>query len=149
MPKVSKATASNVTDFGAAVDHAEHLDDYTVDFVSIRETHSLAPLLKGLPGDACQCPHWGYLFAGTLTVSYNDRPPETYHAGDAFYMSPGHVPSRSRQRTRPVHAPETQPARPRPPRWPTLSEWQTPPDRSGHYSRSREIRPPTEHARTP
>jgi hypothetical protein len=93
VPKVSKATASKVTDFGAAVDHAEHLDDYTVDFVSIRESHSLAPLLKGLPGDACQCPHWGYLLAGTLTVSYNDRPTETYHEGDAFYMSPGHVPS--------------------------------------------------------
>ena len=93
MPKVSKATASQVHDFGAAVDHAEHLDDYTVDFVSIRDTHSLAPLLKGLPGDACQCPHWGYLFTGTLTVAYNDRPDETYHAGDAFYMSPGHVPA--------------------------------------------------------
>ncbi len=93
MPKVSKASASNVHDFGAAIDHAEHLDDYTVNFVSIRETHSLAPLLAGLPGDACQCPHWGYLFGGKLTVSYTDRPDEVYEGGDAFYISPGHVPS--------------------------------------------------------
>ena len=22
------------------------------------------PLFKGLPGDLCQCPHWGYVLAG-------------------------------------------------------------------------------------
>jgi hypothetical protein len=93
MPKVSKATASQVQDFGPAIDHAEHLEDYTVDFVSIRQTHSLAELLKGLPGDACQCPHWGYLFNGRLTVTYTDRPDEVYEGGDAFYMAPGHVPA--------------------------------------------------------
>jgi hypothetical protein len=93
VPKVSKATASHVQDFGPAVDHTEHLDDYTVSFVAIRETHSLAPLLKGLPDDACQCPHWGYVFSGTVTVSYTDRPDEIYQAGDAFYMPPGHVPA--------------------------------------------------------
>ena len=54
--------------------------------------HSLAPLLRGLPGDSCQCPHWGYLLAGTITVSYADRE-ETYQAGDAFCMTPGHVPA--------------------------------------------------------
>jgi hypothetical protein len=93
MPKVSKATASQVQDFGPAMDRAEHLDDYTVDFVSIRQTHSLAPLLEGLPGNACQCPHWGYLFSGKLTVSYTDRPSEVYEGGDAFFMAPGHVPA--------------------------------------------------------
>ena len=49
-------------------------------------------MLKGLPGDSCQCPHWGYLFAGTLTVTYADHE-EVYQAGDAYYMSPGHVPA--------------------------------------------------------
>ena len=37
-------------------------------------------------------PAWGYLLAGTITVSYADRE-ETYQAGDAFYMTPGHVPA--------------------------------------------------------
>ena len=37
-------------------------------------------------------PALGYLLAGTLTVSYADRE-ETYQAGDAFYMTPGHVPA--------------------------------------------------------
>ena len=43
-------------------------------------------MLKGLPGDSCQCPHWGYLFAGQITVSYADRE-EVYEPGDAFYMA--------------------------------------------------------------
>jgi hypothetical protein len=50
-----------------------------------------APLLKGLPGDACPCPHWGYVFSGRFTVRYADHE-ETIGAGDAFYLQPGHVP---------------------------------------------------------
>ena len=73
-------------------DRGGDLDETTVDFVTIQQSHSLAPLLRGLPGDSCQCPHWGYLFAGKITVSYPDRE-ETYEAGDAFYMPPGHVPA--------------------------------------------------------
>ena len=92
MPKLSKDSAPNVQDAGPAVDRGGDLDDTTVDFVTIKESHSLAPLLRGLPGDSCQCPHWGYLFAGKITVSYADRE-ETYQAGDAFYMTPGHVPA--------------------------------------------------------
>ena len=43
-----------------AEDRTDHFDGYTVNFTSIREDSDLAPLLKGLPGDSCQCPHWGY-----------------------------------------------------------------------------------------
>jgi hypothetical protein len=92
MPAFSKDTAPKVEDFGPAVDYQGELDGYTAEFVTIRAGHSLAAMLKGLPGDSCQCPHWGYLFAGTLTVSYADRQ-EVYQAGDAYYMSPGHVPA--------------------------------------------------------
>jgi hypothetical protein len=92
MPKLSKDTAPNVQDAGPAIDRNGDLDDTTVDFVTIRQTHSLAPLLRGLPGDSCQCPHWGYLLAGKITVSYADHE-EAYQAGDAFYMPPGHVPA--------------------------------------------------------
>ena len=77
---------------GPAVDRSGDLDDTTVSFVTIRQSHSLAPLLRGLPADSCQCPHWGYLLTGKITVSYADRE-ETYQAGDAFYMTPGHVPA--------------------------------------------------------
>src|SRR4051812_22531803 len=92
MPKVSKESAPTVEDHGPALDISGQAADYTVDFVTIREGHSLDALLKGLPDDRCQCPHWGYMFAGRITVTYSDRE-EVFEAGDAFYMSPGHVPA--------------------------------------------------------
>ena len=91
MPRLSKDSAPDVEDFGPAIDRGGQLDDYTVDFVTIRQGHSLAPMLKGLPGDSCQCPHWGYVLAGQITVAYPDRD-EVYQDGDAFYMPAGHVP---------------------------------------------------------
>jgi hypothetical protein len=48
-------------------------------------------LFKGLPDDRCQCPHWGYVVKGRMTLRFPDRE-ETYAAGDAFYNPPGHVP---------------------------------------------------------
>ena len=92
MPKVSQETASKVTDFGMGVDREERLDGYTINFVTVRESHSLAEFLKGLPGDRCHCPHWGFLFKGRLTVRYGEEE-EVIEAGNAFYMPPGHVPA--------------------------------------------------------
>jgi hypothetical protein len=92
MPKMSKQSALTVEDFGPALDISGQVDEYTVDFVTIHEGHSLDALLKGLPDDRCQCPHWGYLFAGSIMVRYSDHE-EVFKAGDAFYMSPGHIPS--------------------------------------------------------
>ena len=62
----------------------------TIDFSKFPPSN-LAPLLKGLPDDLCQCPHWGYLFKGKIVVRYADRE-ETIQAGQAFYMEPGHAP---------------------------------------------------------
>lgn len=92
MSKVSRESASDVTDYGPAEDRGAHLDGYAVIFTSIREDWDLTPLLKGLPGDSCQCPHWGYVTAGRMTVRYGDRE-EVIEPGDAFYMPPGHVPA--------------------------------------------------------
>jgi hypothetical protein len=91
MPKVSRESAPQVREFQVAEDRTGELDGYTVNFVSIRESHDLAPMLKGLPGDACQCPHWGYVFKGRLTWRYADRE-EVFEAGDAFFAPPGHAP---------------------------------------------------------
>jgi hypothetical protein len=46
MPSLSKDSAPNVQDVGPAVDQGGDLDDITVNFVTIKETHSLAPLLR-------------------------------------------------------------------------------------------------------
>ena len=92
MPKASRESISQVKDFGVAHDRSEDLGGYTVNFVSIVADHDLGSMLAGLPGGQCSCPHWGYVFKGQMTVRYGDRE-EVIHAGDAFYMPPGHVPA--------------------------------------------------------
>lgn len=91
MPKVSRDSAAQVDDHGPAEDRHEDLDGYTVNFVSIRQDMDLSPLLKGLPDDSCQCPHWGYVFSGRLTWRFADHE-EVFEAGDAFFVPPGHAP---------------------------------------------------------
>jgi hypothetical protein len=49
------------------------------------------PLLEGLPGDLCQCPHWGTLLHGTAHVRFVDGSEETVRAGQMFYWPPGHT----------------------------------------------------------
>jgi hypothetical protein len=49
------------------------------------------PLLKGLPGDLCQCPHWGYVLEGAITVQYADGTQETTGAGELYYWPGGHT----------------------------------------------------------
>jgi mannose-6-phosphate isomerase-like protein (cupin superfamily) len=92
MPKTSKDSTDKVVDFPVALDRSSDLDGYTVNFVTIRETHDLAPMLASLPGGHCSCPHWGYITSGRMTVQFGERE-EVYEAGDAFYMPPGHTPA--------------------------------------------------------
>ena len=49
-----------------------------------------APLFQGLPGDRCQCPHWGYVARGRFTAHYADRS-ETIAVGDMYHLAPGHT----------------------------------------------------------
>jgi mannose-6-phosphate isomerase-like protein (cupin superfamily) len=91
MPVVSKHTTDKVNEFPVATDRSSDLDGYTVNFVDITETHSLAPMLASLPGGHCRCPHWGYLFQGRMIVHYDDHD-DVIEQGQAFYMPPGHVP---------------------------------------------------------
>src|SRR2546421_12509825 len=79
MPKVSKDSAAHVEDHGVVEDRHEDIDGYTTSFVTFRQDIDATPLLKGLPDDRCQCPH------------YADRE-EVFEAGDAFYTPPGHAP---------------------------------------------------------
>jgi hypothetical protein len=90
MPKMSAESAAQVLDLASGVDRRGDLAGYVVSFVTVREDSDLAPLLRGLPDDMCQCPHWGYMFRGRQTVRYQDHE-EVLEAGDAFYMPPGHA----------------------------------------------------------
>ena len=49
------------------------------------------PLLQGLPGNLCQCPHWGTVLKGSITVTYADGHEETVEAGEVYYWPPGHT----------------------------------------------------------
>jgi hypothetical protein len=66
------------------------LDDWTVAFERFPIGSDPSPLFRGLPDDRCQCPHWGYVLTGQLTVTYSDST-ETLRAGDAYYLRPGHL----------------------------------------------------------
>ncbi len=91
MSKVSKTTTDKVVEFPIAEDRSSDLDGYTVNFVTIKEAHSMAGMLASLPGGHCACPHWGYVFSGRMVVHYEDHD-DVIEAGDAYYLAPGHVP---------------------------------------------------------
>ncbi|MBF6327917.1 hypothetical protein [Nocardia transvalensis] len=91
MPKVSKKSAAEVDDGGVLVDRHEEIEGYTVDFFHYRQGVDESPLMQGLPGDSCPCPHWGYVLKGRMRYRFADHE-EICEQGDAFYVGPGHVP---------------------------------------------------------
>ena len=92
MPKASKQSATRGGEHGAVVDREEGLGGYTVNFVEFRQDIDASALLKGLPDDRCQCPHWGYVLKGRIKMKTTSGD-EFYEAGEAFYWPPGHSPS--------------------------------------------------------
>lgn len=65
--------------------------EMTVGLFRLPRGTDLRPLLHGLEGDLCQCPHWGYMVKGTVRM-HTATGPKDYHAGQAFYWAPGHAP---------------------------------------------------------
>ncbi|MFH2051329.1 MAG: cupin domain-containing protein [bacterium] len=61
------------------------------EFFSLGKGTDITPLLQGLKGDLCQCPHWGYLIEGELTITFADDSQDLVHGGDLFYWPPGHT----------------------------------------------------------
>lgn len=47
-------------------------------------------LFKGLEGDRCQCPHWGFVLRGEITVTDAAGKQETVRTNDLFYWPAGH-----------------------------------------------------------
>ena len=91
MPKVSKENIAHVDDHGMVEDRHEDIGGYTVNFIEFRQDVDGTPLLRGLPGDRCSCPHWGYVLKGRVTYRFADHE-EVFAAGDAFFLPPGHIP---------------------------------------------------------
>lgn len=65
--------------------------DTAVAYVELQAGADAAPLLEGLPGDKCACPHWGYMLKGSIIVTYKDGTEETCSAGEMFYWPSGHT----------------------------------------------------------
>ena len=92
MPKVSRDTASQAVSLDGLDVKVEHLEGgYSVCFETHTADADLAELFRGLPDDRCQLPRWGYVLEGMITFRFSDRE-ETYVAGDAYYVPPGHTP---------------------------------------------------------
>lgn len=51
------------------------------------------PVFKGLPGDHCQVPHWGYVISGKLKLWLQDGTCRSFNPGEVFTWEPGHAPA--------------------------------------------------------
>ena len=92
MPKASRATASESTVVEGYEGHLEHFTGgFSVAFETYTQDTDLTPFFAGLPDDQCQSPHWGYVLRGKLTYK-TAHGEETFEAGDAYYIAPGHTP---------------------------------------------------------
>jgi hypothetical protein len=88
MPKTSRTT-EELKDYGPVAETSAALGPFTVNFTTFKIDLDSGPMLKGLPNDQCQCPHWGYVQKGSISFSFDDRV-EVFEAGDAFYVPGGH-----------------------------------------------------------
>jgi len=92
MPKFSRETAPEVIEFPIGKDLTARFDHLTYQFTSFTADADGVPLLKGLPGDMCNCPHHGYVFEGTVRFTYADGSVDEIGPGEAYHVPAGHVP---------------------------------------------------------
>lgn len=73
-------------DFGDATG----LGKISCEFLSLAAGVDTTSLFLGLPGDLCQCPHWGFVLRGQLTTTDAHGAQETARANDLFHWPAGH-----------------------------------------------------------
>jgi mannose-6-phosphate isomerase-like protein (cupin superfamily) len=91
MPRVSKESTEKTQDYGPVLDRCSTFEGYTINFVTFREDSDITEILASLDEKKCVCPHWGYVFSGRVSVTYENGREETIEPGDAFYMPAGHT----------------------------------------------------------
>ena len=64
-----------------------------IGYTEIAEPLDCTPLYTDLPGGVCPCPHWGYIFEGSITARYpnSDLDDETARAGEVYYFPAEHI----------------------------------------------------------
>ena len=73
-------------DFGDATGFGKISGEY----FSLAAGVDTTPLFQGLHGNACQCPHWGFVLRGQITTTDQSGARETVKTNDLFYWPPGH-----------------------------------------------------------
>ena len=68
------------------------VDGWAVEFDTFEQDADPSRLMAGLPDDACQSHHMGYVIEGTMTYTYTDGSVDEIPAGSAYYVRPGHTP---------------------------------------------------------
>ena len=71
--------------------HNANYGGMVVGYIELPAGTDFTPLFKGLPDDACQCPHWGYVIKGAVHLRYTDGAEEVTGAGAVFYWPAGHT----------------------------------------------------------
>lgn len=74
------------TEFGSVNGY----DKISGEYFSLAAGVDTTPLFQGLDGNACQCPHWGYVLRGRITTTDANGKQETVNANDLFYWPAGH-----------------------------------------------------------
>ena len=64
--------------------------DDSGEYFSLAAGVDTTPLFQGLDGNACQCPHWGFVLSGRVTTTDAHGVRETVSSNDLFYWPPGH-----------------------------------------------------------
>jgi hypothetical protein len=75
---------------GAGQQHRAEAGGMTIALERWNAGLDTAEWFAGLPGGACQEPHWGYCVSGQVTMRYTDGETEVLTAGQAYYIRPGH-----------------------------------------------------------
>lgn len=92
MPSVSRNTAATKVMWdGVDIDHADLEGGYAACFERHTADADLAPLFRGPLEDRAQVPRWGHVIEGRISFRF-EAGEETYEAGEAYYVAPGHTP---------------------------------------------------------
>ncbi|GMV36458.1 MAG: hypothetical protein AMXMBFR61_09660 [Fimbriimonadales bacterium] len=73
-------------DFGDASGYGR----ISAEYFSLSAGVDTTALFEGLDGNACQCPHWGFVLRGRITTTDANGAKETVKENDLFYWPPGH-----------------------------------------------------------
>ena len=92
MGKMSQDDTTEVIRLPGLESRVQEIAGWTVSFDEYTQDMDPAEYFAGLPDDACQCPHFGYVFTGRVVFTYTDGSEDDIRAGEAYRITPGHTP---------------------------------------------------------